>query len=320
MMQIARCIREAARQTAKTQSRVLEVSRRDASLRDYLPDADIVRHVTHEQRELPLFDALTFPFGDGEFDACLVTDAYEHIPAEWRPRLVKEMLRVTKGIVLIGAPQKDPIVDRFDRIVFDFIWGKYAERFTPLEQHLTFGTDSLEQVLENVRAAGADGAVALPCNYVYRWIHQILIYFDLQHRHPDFDLFEPLNRIYNERMAPYDYREPCYRYLVVVATHNALNVESLMQNLQSPPETPETVAAIDGVLAQTFKTIDSTASERLKEKDQQIAMLHAAIQQLQENNTAATLEIERLLSIIKELQNGNEWALNEISLLRKARA
>ena len=41
------------------------------------------------------------------------------------------MLRVTHGVVLLGSPHDDEVVNRFDRMVFDFIWGKYAESSNP---------------------------------------------------------------------------------------------------------------------------------------------------------------------------------------------
>ena len=48
MMQIAACIREAARQRSIARPRVLEVSRRDTGLVEYAPDVELVRHPTHE--------------------------------------------------------------------------------------------------------------------------------------------------------------------------------------------------------------------------------------------------------------------------------
>jgi hypothetical protein len=150
---------------------------------------------------------------------------------------------------------------------------------------------------------------ALPCNYVYRWIHQILIYFDLQHEHPHWDLFEPFNRAYNERLSPYDYREPCYRYLVLVATDPALDLDALAAAVEAPVETPEAVAAADGVLVETFRAVDARVADRLRTCARQLRESH-------EENDAARREIARLSSLIHQLQEDNRWALAEIELLR----
>ncbi len=296
MMQIAACIREAANQRSIKQPRVLELSRRETGLGDYLPEALIERYATHENNQPTISSPVRIPFADKSFDACLISDVYEHIPAELRPELMREMLRVTNGLVLLGAPQGNEIVTRFDRIVFDFIWGKYAERFEPLEQHVEFVVDPIEKTLATLKAQGATDVIALPCNYVYRWIHQILIYFDLQYRQPDGAVFEALNKIYNERLSPYDYREPSYRYLIAVSTHQEIDTNRLFEKLKAPGETPALVRETDGVLTKTFQAVDSQAADKFREN---------------------SLEIVRLNTTISQLQNDNQWAKNEIELLRK---
>jgi hypothetical protein len=330
MMQITCCLREAARQRSLEQPIVLELSRRETGLCDYLPEARITRFATHKGNQPILSNPVALPFADKSFDGCLITDVYEHLPAERRPELLREMLRVTDGLVLIASPQGDEIVTRFDRVVFDFIWGKYAERFEPLDQHASFGLEPLEQILESLKAQGADRAVALPCNYVYRWIHQILIFFDLQYKHSHGDLFQPLNRIYNERLSPYDYREPCYRYLIAVATHPDISVDVLFDKLKAPKETPALVAETDGVLVQAFRAVESSLADRLRsysaELDllrghstwatQEIDHLNSTIRQLQQDNEWAKANIEHLHSVVAQLQSDNQWAEREIEHLR----
>ena len=309
LMQIARCVREAARQLKIDRLRVLEVSRRDTTLGDYLSEAEMHRYATHEHDVPTLMMPVALPFPDKSFDVCIVSDCYEHLPISQRPGLLAEMLRVTEGLVLVGCPMKDDLVTRFDRIAFDFIWGKYAEQFVPLAQHDEFGLEPLEQVLDSFTTQGASGAVALPGNYVYRWIHQILIYFDLQHRHPNWDLFESINRIYNERLGPYDYREPCYHYLIAVATSPSLNVDVLSETLRGPCETPETVRAAEGALIEAFRAVDSRASDALRKSGETITELHR-------NAEWATTEIASLRALVAELNRNAEWAAKEIALLR----
>jgi hypothetical protein len=272
-MQIAACLREMARQRAVAQLQVLELSRRETGLSDYVPEAKFTRYATHDSNRPTLKTPVSLPFPDKSFNGCFATDVYEHIPADLRPQLLREMLRVTNGIVLIGCPQGNEIVPRFDRVVFDFIWGKYGERFEPLEQHVGFGLEPIEHTLESVKSLGADRVVALPCNYVYRWIHQILIFFDLQHNHAHWNLFEPLNRIYNERLSPYDYKEPCYRYLIVVPTDPALDLDGLVAHLTRPDPAPTLVAEADAVLVNTFRTIESRLADQLRSSSKEILRL-----------------------------------------------
>src|SRR5438552_2590711 len=104
MMQIARCIREAARQRGVVRPVALELSRRPTGLSDFAPDVDLVRYATHEHDVPTLGRPVAIPFPDKSFDASLVSDAYEHIPPEMRPELIAEMVRVTRGVVLLASP------------------------------------------------------------------------------------------------------------------------------------------------------------------------------------------------------------------------
>jgi len=305
LMQIARCVREMARQCQVARPRVLELSRRATGLEDYLAEAEIVRYATHKDGRSDLTLPVALPFADDAFDTCIVTDVYEHIPAEQRPGLLREMTRVTRNLVLLGCPIRSELVTRFDRVVFDFIWGKYGERFEPLSQHVEFGLEPLEQVLASFAAHGADRAVALPCNYVYRWIHQILVYFDLQHRHPRHDLYEPLNRIYNQRLSQYDYREPCYRYLITVALDPRLDVDAFVATLQGPCETPATVAEAEGTLIQAFRTVESRLGDELRTSADTVASLR--------------MELERMVREFAVLNQDRVRMVGEIDFLNKDR-
>src|SRR5215213_102197 len=85
MMQIAACIREAARQRSIARPLVLELSRRNTGLSDYIPEARAERYPTHENHQPTLSRPVALPYADKSFDCCLITDVYEHVPAEVRP-------------------------------------------------------------------------------------------------------------------------------------------------------------------------------------------------------------------------------------------
>ena len=324
MMQIARCIREASRQMSVARPRVLELSRRETGILQYFPEADVVRHSTHSNDTITLTFPVTLPFADNSFDASLVTDAYEHVPQHLRSSLLSEMLRVTNGLVLVGSPNGNEVVSRFDKVVFDFIWGKYGERFGPLEEHVEFGLESPEQIVERLKEQGADHITVLPANYVYRWIHMILVYFDLQHSNSYQEVFEPFNRIYNQYISPYDYREPCYRYLVAISNHPALDVKAF-RFLEPPDEKRAPVNDLDELVARTFRNIDSTAADQLRECSTEIGRLQSLSLEaakkdriLAERERAICMcneEIERLrASLLDSEVRRLEMATNQASL------
>lgn len=290
MMQIARCIREAARQRDIFKPRVLELSRQKTNLEEYLPEAIITRFPTHDEKLQPVLP-LPFraPFDDQSFDACFITDAYEHIPAEMRPGLLSEAMRVTRGLALIGSPADSEIVNRVDRLIFDFVWCKYAHEFIPIKQHIEYGLEPLDQMLARLKALGASRVVALPGNFVYRLLHQILIFFETQWENPRSDIFDAVNRIYNERISKYDYHEPCYRYLIVVATGPEIDLDALEERMTDAPEPPESLKEAEGALVEAFRAADARASDELRARLQEI-------NQLRHELWLKDKEIERLKS------------------------
>jgi len=304
MMQIARCVREATQQLGISQPRILELSRYRTNLIEYLPEAQITRYATHDEKEQPSLPMpVAVPFADKAFDVCFVTDAYEHISAEQRPGLLSEMLRTTHGLVLLGSPVRSEIVTRFDRIVFDFVWGKYAHEFEPARQHVQYGLEPLDQIIASLKSQGASRVVALPDNFIYRFLHQILIFFDLQYQNPYSQFYESINRIYNERIAPYDYREPCYRYLMVVATHPQINLDQLEATMKGPCETPATLKQTEGVLVEAFRAAESTTADELRTRLKQVSVLEEEILQLRQTLAGREQEIEHLehLHLLKKV-------------------
>jgi hypothetical protein len=105
------------------------------------------------------------------------------------------------------------------------------------------------------------------------------------------------HRIYNERLSAYDYREPCYRYLIVVATDPKLDLDDLVHTLKGPCETPAAVAETEGVLVQAFRAAENRAGDELRLRAKEIETLRHDLQW-------APREIEHLNSTIRRHSEG----------------
>ena len=286
MVQIARCVRVAGRMRGVERPKVLELSRRPTQVEEYLPEAEVVHFDTHDANEDPILpNPVVLPFGDGEFDALLITDAYEHVTQDLRPSLVAEMVRVTRGVVLLGTPTADPIVDRFDRVVFDFIWGKYGAVIKPAMQHVKYGHQSLEEIEGSILRAGADGMIALPCNYIYRWIQQLIIWFDLQEGQPYRELYEPLNRVYNAWLSPYDYREPSFRYLIAVLVDPGIDRERFRAEMTGPTETVAYAREAEAAFQEVWRFVETETGRALREAAAEIERLQGRVGRLERELT-----------------------------------
>ena len=139
------------------------------------------------------------------------------------------------------------------------------------------------------------------------WFKQLLHEFEKVKK--DFsagDLFSAINRIYNERLSPYDYREPCYRYLILVGTDPDLDLEKLVESLYHPPETPAAVAEAEGTLVRAFQAVESEASDRLRAWAKELHAIRDENERLRRDNTWAIQEIELLRSQLSRFSTKQE--------------
>jgi len=102
------------------------------------PDLGWLRRVKAEpgQRRLP--------FGDGEFDFVVSADMLEHLPADERPGLIRELVRVSRGWTVLCCPC-GPVAEEFDRKLVDLCRQRGVNHPWAAE-HLERGLPEVSQV------------------------------------------------------------------------------------------------------------------------------------------------------------------------------
>jgi SAM-dependent methyltransferase len=71
---------------------------------------DVVNHSRHSDANLQLFDGRDLPFGNGTFQTAVAHFVLHHIPHQ--EYAFRELIRVTKGVVVIGEDVVDSWLDR----------------------------------------------------------------------------------------------------------------------------------------------------------------------------------------------------------------
>ena len=231
---------EALRPSGTTRWRILDVGGWPGTLREFLP-ADRITVVDQEMKtgvDLAA-DGRCLPFPDGRFDAVVSSDTLEHIPAADRNAFLGELLRVSAGPVLIGAPFADPAVRQAEDLLDRLIIASHGQRYPFLEEHRRHGLPELAAT-QGFLADRGRAVLILPNGYLSRWLGALSVFFLFQWRWQDEPLSRALNAWYNEHFYEADNVEPAYRHLLV-AVRGTLpdGLRALVRPV--PPATPPEV-------------------------------------------------------------------------------
>lgn len=85
------------------------------------------------------------PFANKSFDFVISSDTLEHIAPALRPKVVGEMLRVAKQMVIIAVPTGIES-QKQDQLLSDYFEKKFGHRFQFFTEHKVYGLPEIESV------------------------------------------------------------------------------------------------------------------------------------------------------------------------------
>ena len=154
------------------------------------------------------------PFRDGSFDIVACHDVYEHLPAARRTAFVAELLRVSRGPVVVVAPYADPRVSRCEAIVNGYWVARLGHSLPALDEHAEFGLPDLAELTgwldehDHVHRVHGDG-------WLYHWIAFWLLKGHLASERREHELHQ-VDAAFNTLLREEDRRPPHYRRAVVI--------------------------------------------------------------------------------------------------------
>ncbi len=129
---------------------------------DFLPDALTqsidTRWIDHA-RHCRMEPGVRLPFADQAFDVVCSLDVLEHVPPPLRDDWLGELWRVTRGLLVVGAPFDTEGVAAADAWLHRLILERYGYGVPFLEEHLNLGLPRLETALAALERQGAQPAV-----------------------------------------------------------------------------------------------------------------------------------------------------------------
>lgn len=174
---------------------------------------------------------LDLPFPDGAFDLVCSLDTLEHIPAEHRPLLLSELLRVTRDGLYLAFPFDSPSNRWAESILVDYTSVLLKDPVPALLEHRQFGLPDRGQV-DHWLSENGYSCIGFEQGNTDVWLLMMMTYFSL--RVPGTDFIQELNRRFNQVYASQDWAAPAYRAGYVLSKNRpASDLETLKASFVS---------------------------------------------------------------------------------------
>jgi len=167
---------------------------------DIIPTAGLQNYIQASGVQLP--------FRDGAFDLVCSLDTLEHVPAEHRPALLSELLRVTRDGLYLAFPFDSASNRWAESVVREYTNVVLQNPVPALLEHRQFGLPDRESVTRWF-ASNPYPWIGFGQGNTDIWLLMMLTYHSL--RMPGTDFVQELNGRFNQAYTAEDWAEPHYR-------------------------------------------------------------------------------------------------------------
>ena len=221
--------------------RVLDVGGHNSSLKHFLPND---RVTLADPKEPPLYtyrpgvpfrhDAYVralgglLPFADNAFDVVTAHETLDHVPPTARAEFVRDLLRVSRGHVVVSGPMDHPSVVAAERRVAEFWRQSQPSQRQPFLDRAEFGLPDAQRI-ESVLAEAGAPFIRIPNGNLLVWLSMMCWEAYVQSLPNPEQVHELMDRVFNAEFAARDFGGTCYRttYVIAVADSAAEGLASL---------------------------------------------------------------------------------------------
>ena len=199
--------------------KILDAGGRNGYLSSFLHNDEI--HIidirSGNESNYVIGDVTKAPYKESSFDIVVSSDVYEHVPTSERLKFISELLRVSKNIVILGAPFDSKEVKDAEVKACNYFKEITGEPHPWLLEHIENGLPSKDD-LENFLKENDFDYLTFKTNNISNWfLMQLFIFYTSKHK----DLMENVNtvqRYYNENFLDLgDLLEPSYRTIYLIS-------------------------------------------------------------------------------------------------------
>jgi GT2 family glycosyltransferase len=272
---------------------ILDVGGHSSPLKNLLPGENVVlldAKPPGSLTRLPLsFDHYVqasgahLPFADDAFDVVTAHDTLEHIPREDREPFLSELLRVSRGVLVMNGPVYDPETVRAERVVARLQESLSLGTNQFLNEHLDLGLPE-RQWIEGVLEDRGLRWLSIPNGNLGIWLAANAARDLALALYPAGQLTEVVDRALNGAPVIAGLSGACYReaYVVAVDPSRAQDVDRLRSELLTAERSSaeafrEPLALLEEFIREARLQTGQTRERRLEQRIAELEAAHARI-------------------------------------------
>ncbi len=167
-----------------------------------------------DRHEHVLASGFELPFPDDSFDLVTCHDTLEHVPLERKTEFIAELLRVSRGPVLVVAPFADPRTSRCEELANAYYVARLGHEMYQLTEHAASGLPALGEVLSWAEEQGLDYQLRSD-GWLYHWLSFMILKIHLLSEQ-EHDAHRRVDAAFNLLLRDADRRRPHYRRAIVL--------------------------------------------------------------------------------------------------------
>lgn len=181
-------------------------------------------------------DGRDLPFENDSFDVVVSNDVLEHVPPQGRYDFIKELIRVSKELVVINFPYYTAKKALAEKILYEYIVNSSNGENRMLEEHLINGLPKVQDVINELNE------LSMPHSYYYsgdtdNWLKLMAVNYELSR------IAEPkLQEIIDEYVNKYNFFEEMnltegYRVTFIIDKNNEMVKNNFFEHIEKENKT-----------------------------------------------------------------------------------